>query len=430
MAFGSTRARIVLAVGAAAMLAAVVVVIGIVPRLIGTPGAPPSSSASATPSPTTAPGTASPTTAAPAPPSSAPPSSPGAAAQSQAQRILASMSIEQRVGQIMMVSSPVTGPDSATLDALRRLHVGNVFLKGRTTAGAAAVAGVVGQLRAEATADATLGVGQFVATDQEGGQVQILRGPGFSSLPSALGQGSMDPSSLRSAAGQWGRELASVGVNVNFAPVLDTVPSAEFAPSNIPIGHYEREYGFTPDDVAAHGIAFAQGMADSGVEATPKHFPGLGRVTANTDTSRDVSDPAMTRSDPYLAPFAGAVKAGVRWLMVSNALYPAIDPGNNAVFSPVVIQGMIRGDLGFRGIVVSDDVCDAAQLSGFLPEHRGSNFLAAGGTMVLCTDQALAPRVWQGIVDRAQSDPAFARTVDGAALAVVEAKADAGLLPH
>ncbi|MDQ4503220.1 glycoside hydrolase family 3 N-terminal domain-containing protein [Sinomonas sp. ASV322] len=432
MALGSTRARTVLAASAALVLAAVVAAVVIVARLPGTPSAAPSSSASAVPDPTTT-APASPSSAPPSPaspPSPSSPSSPSASPQSQAERILASMSLEQRVGQVMMVSSPAAGPNPATLDALRRLHIGNVFLKGMTTAGAASVAGGVGQVRAEATADATLGVGQFVATDQEGGQVQILRGPGFSTMPSALAQGSMDPSALRAAAGQWGKELASVGVDVNFAPVLDTVPSSEFAPSNIPIGHFEREFGFTPDAVAAHGVAFAQGMADSGVAATPKHFPGLGRVTANTDTSTDVADSAMTRSDAYLAPFAKAVEAGVSWMMVSNALYPAIDPDNNAVFSPTVIQGMLRRDLGFRGIIVSDDVCDAAQLSGFLPEHRGSNFLAAGGTMVLCTDQALAPRVWQGIVDRATSDPAFARAVDAAALAVLEAKGKAGLLPR
>jgi beta-N-acetylhexosaminidase len=171
-------------------------------------------------------------------------------------------------------------------------------------------------------------------------------------------------------------------------------------------------------------------MADAGIAATPKHFPGLGRVTANTDTGTDVTDSATTRTDAYVGPFGDAVHAGAPWAMLSNAYYPAIDSANYAVFSPTVIQGMLRGDLGFRGIAVSDDVCDAAQLSGFSLEHRGANFLAAGGTLVLCTDQGLVPRVWQGIVDRAKSDPSFARTVDAAALAVLDAKDAAGLLPR
>jgi beta-N-acetylhexosaminidase len=240
----------------------------------------------------------------------------------------------------------------------------------------------------------------------------------------------MPPSALRAAAAGWGRELSAAGINVNLAPVMDTVPSADFAPQNAPIGRYQREYGFSPEAVADHGLAFALGMADAGVATAPKHFPGLGRVTANTDTASGVIDATTGRHDAYVAPFASAVRAGLPWVMLSNALYPAIDPHNDAVFSPTVIQGMLRGDLGFRGIVVSDDICDAAQLSAFALEDRGAAFLAAGGTMVLCTNQQLVPRVWAGIVDRARADPAFARAVDAAALAVLEAKDRAGLLPR
>lgn len=421
-----------------AIVASVVLILGglaavVVPGLVAsrtTPSAAsPSSSlrAPSTQSPTQSPTpTSSRTTTRPSsPPSSAPPPPP----QSRAQQVLASMTLEQRAGQVVMTSVPVSGLDAASLTALGSDHIGNVFLKGRTTAGAAAVGGVVQTARAQVTS-ATLGVAPFVATDQEGGQVQILRGPGFSNIPSALAQGSMTPDELRASAAEWGRELAAAGVDVNFAPVMDTVPSAAFAPQNIPIGKYQREFGFSPDAVAAHGIAFAQGMADSGVVATAKHFPGLGRVTANTDTNTTVTDSVTTRDDAYVAPFAEAVRAGVPWVMLSNAFYPAIDPNNYAVFSPTVIQGMLRGDLGFQGIVVSDDICDATQVSGFLLDHRGVDFLGAGGTMVLCTDQTLAPRVWQGIVDRARSDPGFAKTVDAAALEVLEAKDRAGLLPH
>lgn len=365
----------------------------------------------------------------PSPPS-APATTGATPQQDRATAVLASMTLEQRVGQIVMVSSPATGPDGAALTALRQLHIGNVFLKGRTEGGAAVASAAVAALKAQATPDATRGVGQFIATDQEGGQVQILRGPGFSTIPSALDQGSMDPGALRSAAAGWGRELAAVGVNVNLAPVLDTVPSAAIASQNIPIGHYHRNYGFTPESVSSHGVAFAQGMADAGVAAATKHFPGLGRVTANTDTSADVTDATTGRTDAYVAPFADAIRAGAPWVMVSNAFYPAIDPDHYAVFSPTVIGGMLRDVLGFRGIVVSDDVCDAVQLAGFAPEHRGADFLSAGGTMVLCTNQQLAPRVWNGIADRAKGDPAFAKTVDAAALAVLEAKGQAGLLPR
>jgi beta-N-acetylhexosaminidase len=359
------------------------------------------------------------------PPSSAAPSP---AKQSAAQQVLAGMTLEQKVGQVLMVSSPVAGPDAATLAALTSYHVGNVFLKGRSQAGAGAAAAAVGQLNAQVSMQSTGGVAQFIATDQEGGQVQILNGPGFSPMPSALGQGAMDPGQLRADAQVWGSELAAAGVNVNLAPVLDTVPGPDFAPSNIPIGHYQREYGFTPEAVSSHGVAFALGMAAAGVAPAVKHFPGLGRVTENTDTSTGVADGATTRTDPYIAPFHDAVKAGVRWVMVANAIYPAIDPNHLAPFSPVIVRDMIRGDLGFDGIIISDDICDAVQLSPFLPAHRASNFIAAGGTMALCTNQKILPQLYQGMLDRASSDPVFAAQVDAAALTVLEAKAQVKLL--
>ncbi|MDQ0258349.1 beta-N-acetylhexosaminidase [Sinomonas atrocyanea] len=435
------KAWAAVAVGIVAVLAVAGALI--LPRLLAGPTAAPGPTPSAA---GTSPATASPSgastrptptvtpSAAGAPPtSSAPARGPSTTASPPAGRpaqILASMSLEQRVGQIIMVSSPAAGPDAAALDAMRRLHIGNVFLKGRSTAGVGAVAAVVRGIRAEATDAGTRRVGQFIATDQEGGQVQVLRGPGFSDMPTALAQGGMAPAALRAAAAGWGRELAAAGVNVNFAPVMDTVPSAAFAPQNTPIGHFQREFGYTPAAVSAHGIAFAQGMADAGLIAVPKHFPGLGRVTANTDTASGVTDTVTGRHDPFVAPFADAVEAGTPWMMLSNASYPAIDPRHDAVFSPTVIGGMLRGDLGFRGIVVSDDLCDAVQLSGVAPEQRGADFLAAGGTLALCTDQQLAPRIWAGIVARAKADPAFASTVDAAALAVLGAKDRAGLLPR
>lgn len=368
------------------------------------------------------------TSAGPSPsatPSSAPPSDPAASA---AQQALDSMTLPQKVGQVLMVSSSVGGPDANTVAALTTYHVGNVFLKGRSRAGAAAAVAVVAQIKAQVSAQSTAGVQQFVATDQEGGLVQVLNGPGFSPIPSALNQGTLAPATLRADAQLWGSQLASAGVNVNLAPVLDTVPGPDFAPSNIPIGRYQREYGYTPEAVSSHGVAVARGMAAAGIATAVKHFPGLGRVTANTDTNVNVTDGVTTRHDAYLIPFRDAVNAGVRWVMVGNAIYAGIDPGRPAPFSPIIINGMLRGDLGFDGIIISDDICDAVQLSPFLPEDRAANFIAAGGTMALCTDQALLPRLYQGVIARATAEPAFAVKVDAAVLKVLEAKAKVNLL--
>lgn len=382
--------------------------------------------------------TEAPTSTTPAPPpSSAAPSDAGQApassgpmdkATAAAQSTLATLSLEQKVGQVLMVSSPVTGADAATLNALDALQVGNVFLKGRSTAGVAGIGAEVAAVTGHMAQHGPEGVRPFVATDQEGGLVQVMRGPGFAEMPQAIEQAALGPSALAAAAAGWGAELAAVGINVNLAPVLDTVPSAAFAPQNAPIGTFGREYGYTPQDVSSLGLAFARGMMGAGVDPTVKHFPGLGRVTANTDDSSGVSDPATSRNDPFLAPFRDAVTAGVPWLMVSNAAYPALDATRLAPFSPVIVQDMVRGDLGFTGIIVSDDMCDAVQLDQVPVARRGVDFLAAGGTMALCTNQTLLPAMQDGMLAAAAADPGFAKKVDGAALLVLEAKARKGLL--
>ncbi|MDJ0313001.1 glycoside hydrolase family 3 N-terminal domain-containing protein [Arthrobacter sp. H35-D1] len=425
---------LVAAVAAAALVAVFMVVLG--NNRGPSPAAGPGSSAPATSGATTAspsPPASSPSTTSAQPPSASPApasSAPGGGkgSDSVAKAKLAAMTLEQKVGQVLMVSSPVTGADANSLYALDTLQVGNVFMKGRSEAGVAGISAEVGSVAGHVSVARTAGVRPFVATDQEGGFVQIMRGPGFSELPQAIVQGQLPVPALLADATDWGQQLADAGVNVNLAPVLDTVPSAEFAPQNAPIGAFGREYGYTPAAVSSHGIAFAEGMAAAGVGATVKHFPGLGRVTGNTDVSAGVVDDTTVRNDPYIAPFRDAVKAGVPWLMISNASYPLIDPNAMAPFSPVIVHDMVRGDLGFKGIVVSDDICDAVQVSAVPVSKRGVEFIAAGGTMALCTNQALLPQLYQGMVEAAQNDTAFAKQVDAAALLVLVSKAAGGLI--
>lgn len=408
-------------IGAAVLAAALAAVLAVLFTNSAGPQPAAGSSPSASPSP-------SPSTTAAPPPSASPPPASSAPAQGVAESKLAALTLEQRVGQVLMVSSPVTGADANSLYALDTLYVGNIFMKGRSTAGTAGIGAEVANIAAHVSGDRTQGVRPFVATDQEGGLVQIMRGPGFAEMPQAIEQGQLDPAVLQADATAWGQQLAAVGVNVNLAPVLDTVPSAAFAPQNAPIGAFGREYGYTPEAVSSHGLAFARGMAAAGVDATVKHFPGLGRVTANTDVDADVTDATTVRNDPFLLPFRDAAAAGVPWLMISNADYPKIDPGQLAPFSRTIVNDMVRGDLGFSGIIVSDDICDAVQVSAVPVSERGVKFIAAGGTMALCTNQALLPGMYAGMVDAAKADPAFAKAVDAAALLVLQAKVAKGLL--
>ncbi|GAB3655864.1 glycoside hydrolase family 3 protein [Nocardioides korecus] len=357
----------------------------------------------------------------------APPASPARVTRDAA-TVLDAMTLPQRVGQLFMVGTPATSANRQVLSQISTLHVGNVMLTGRSHGGTGVPARVSRAVRARATRAATDGVGLLVATDQEGGLVQVLQGPGLSRIPSALTQGGWSTGRLRASAATWGGQLRTAGVNMDLAPVLDTVPSARAAAHNPPIGVFRRELGFTPGRVSSHGLALVGGLASRGVVPTVKHFPGLGRVTANTDTTRGVTDRVTTRGDAYLQPFRAAVEAGVPAVMVSLAYYARIDARNPAVFSPTVIGGVLRHDLGFDGVVVSDDLANAHQVSPWSPGTRAVRFLAAGGDLVLTVNPVTLPAMYRAVLARAQQDPAFRARVDASALRLLTLKQRHGLL--
>jgi len=347
-------------------------------------------------------------------------------AGSNAAAVMAGLSQAQRVGQLLMVSASLSGVSQTTKDAITRYHVGSVILAGRSSAGVSEIRRMTNGLQQLATAPATGGVPLFVATDQEGGQVQTLSGPGFSTIPTAVRQGTFSTTTLRNDWVRWAGQLAAAGVNLDLAPVLDTVPPGSTS-TNQPIGRYQREYGTNPSTVKAAGLSVVRGMHAGGIEATVKHFPGLGRASGNTDTTFGVVDNVTTRHDAYIAPFAAATRtadAGV--VMVSLATYKKID-GRRAVFSPTVIGGMLRHDLGFTGVVISDAM-NAVALRDVSPGQRAVRFVDAGGDLALTDKPSDIKAMASALLSRAQSDTKFRAKVNAACLRVLIAKQRLGLL--
>ena len=258
--------------------------------------------------------------------------------------------------------------------------------------------------------------------------MQPLRGTGFTRIPSARSQATMGSAGLERGARTWARELAAVGVNVNLAPVADTVPTALGA-ANAPIGAHRRD--FAPGDARANGryaAAFVRGTLAAGVAPTVKHFPGLGRVTGNTDlTSSGTTDRTTTPTDPYLQPFAAGIAAGAPLVMVSSARYPRLDAENPAMFSEAVVTGLLRGRLGFDGVVITDDVGAARAVADVPVQARATRFVAAGGDVVLTADAAQAPAMRAAIAALMEQSPAFAARVEAAAGRVVALKVRLGL---
>lgn len=344
----------------------------------------------------------------------------------QAQAVYDRMSQAQRIGQLFMVGTSVQGLGAATRTAVTTYHVGNVFLGGRTTSGAAPVRALTATLDGLATQAATARVPMLIASDQEGGLVQVLKGPGFSTMPSAQTQGTWSDATLRSRAGAWGTQVFRAGVNVDFAPVMDVVPRT-LATRNF-IATTKRNFGWTEPVVAAKGSAFTRGMRASGLALTAKHFPGLGHVTANTDTSATVTDTVTTRTSTDVRSFPAAVSAGASFVMVSSATYSRIDASHPAVFSKTVINTVLRTELGFGGVVTSDDLGNAKAVQRWSPGTRAVSFLVAGGDLVLTGNATTLPAMVRAVTTRASSDAAFRTILRTRVLRVLTAKAALGLL--
>ena len=244
----------------------------------------------------------------------------------------------------------------------------------------------------------------IVGVDQEGGRVARLPAPFFALPPMArLGQLD-DPDLTFRLARTVGVQLRALGFSLDFAPVLDVGSN----PDNPVIG--DRSFGPTPELVVRHGLAFARGLAHGGVGACGKHFPGHG------DTSRDSHlelpfvehDLARLRA-LELVPFAAAAAAGLPALMSAHVVFRALDAERPATLSPALCTELLRRELGFCGVLFSDDLEMGAIGQGFGIEQAAIQAVAAGCDLLLiCRDEALQERAHAALVRQAEQDARFA----------------------
>ncbi|MEV6327065.1 glycoside hydrolase family 3 N-terminal domain-containing protein [Streptomyces sp. NPDC051909] len=290
-----------------------------------------------------------------------------------------------------------TGSDTLTRDALTVLQPGfvgttapdwllrrigeglsSVGLFGRNVVAPDQLAALTARLRAERE-------DVLVAIDEEGGDVTRLEVREGSSFPGNYALGSVDDVELtRAVARELGRRLAECGIDLNWAPSADVNSNAD----NPVIG--VRSFGADPDLVARHTVAYVDGLQAVGVAACTKHFPGHG------DTNVD-SHHALPRIDVNLAtlharelvPFRAAVAAGTKAVMSAHILLSALDPDRPATLSPQILTGLLRRELGFEGLIVTDGMEMQAIASTYGIE-RGSVLAIAAGADAICVGGGLA----------------------------------------
>lgn len=218
----------------------------------------------------------------------------------------------------------------------------------------------------------------LIAVDHEGGRVHRLPPP-FTHFPAAAALGRIgDRDLVRAVARAMGRELRAAGFTMTLAPVLDALTVAE----NAVIG--DRAFGRDPALVAELGAAFVAGTLEAGVIPVGKHFPGHGRTSLDSHQALPTVEAGVEALEAVeLPPFRAAVAAGCPGMLAAHLLFPALDPAWPASLSPVILGGLLRGALGFSGLVLSDDLDMGAITTRWTVEEATVRFLEAGGDLAL-----------------------------------------------
>jgi beta-N-acetylhexosaminidase len=322
------------------------------------------------------------------------------------------LTLEQQVGQLIVLSFAGTTPPTYVREALRERRAAGVILFGRNISSP-------GQVRALTTTLRRSGGNPVVAVDQEGGTVRRLPwAPPAASAREQLARGA-----VRSDAEAGARALRSVGATVSLAPVAD-LPSV--SGSALASRAFSRDPGVVADAVSDA----VRGWRAGGVAATAKHFPGLGGARANTDAA--VVTIRRTREAIEvvdLPPFAAAIAAGVPLVMVGHARYPALDRAHIASQSRPIIAGVLRGELGFRGVVVTDSMEARASLATGGIEKASEHAIRAGADLLLLTRRGSYQPVYEHLLAIAEGSPAFRARVRDAATRVLALKRRGALPP-
>jgi len=319
------------------------------------------------------------------------------------------MPLEQQVGQLLIVAFSGTRAPAYVLRALRERRVAGVILFGGNAPSAGSVRALTAQLRRAARAGG--GPPPIVCLDQEGGAIRTLR-----FAPSAIGQaGQATPGAAAAAAGATARALKAVGVNVVLGPVADVVSGVSGSVMA------SRAYPGGGAAAAASTGAAVRAYLRAGVQPVVKHFPGLGGATVNTDDGPATVSRTRAELAGDLQPFRTAFAAGAPLAMLSHARYPALDRERIASQSHAIATGLLRGQLGFDGVVMTDSLEAAAALAPARGDVGAAavRSLTAGADLLLMTGPGSFPLVRDAVTDAARHSPTVrGRVVEAAARAL------------
>jgi beta-N-acetylhexosaminidase len=360
----------------------------------------------------------SPSASQPAPSRSAPASRPSATptAGRQAPSPIPALSLQQLAGQRVIFSYGGLKPPESLLNLIRHGEAAGVIFFSQNVSSDTQIARVIAELEQANDSPANpVRKPLLLMTDQEGGQIRRL--PGAPLLSERQIAASSDPAAAAASAGTTGGAyLRGLGLNVDLAPVLDVYRQ----PGDFD-DQFQRSYSTDPAVVSELGAGFITALQAQGVAATAKHFPGLGPAAQpqNTDLRPvTLNVPLATIRDTDEVPYKAAIAAGARLVLVSWAVYPALDPARPAGLSPTIVGGELRQRLGFKGVTITDAL-EAGALRAFGSFQNRSLLAAeAGMDLILCSQQNVSEGeqavtgLENGYRDGQLGKPAFTAAVD------------------
>jgi beta-N-acetylhexosaminidase len=313
------------------------------------------------------------------------------------------LSLEQQAGHMVILRFAGTEAPAYVREALREGRAAGVILFRDNVVDPEQLRALTDSLRRAAPRT-------LICVDQEGGEIRILpwaqpeRPP-----PEQQAFGAVREDSLAA-----GRDLEEAGINVTLGPVAD-VPAEGSVMTN-------RAFTSDPEAAVAAVAESVAGWREAGVGTTVKHFPGLGGASVNTDEGSATVDRTRRQLNDDLAPFAVAISEGTEFVMVSHALYPALDDERIASQSSAVVEDLLRGELGFEGVIMTDSLEAQAVLNLSDVDEAAIASAASGVDLMLTTGRGSYLRVQRALLRRAREDEAFRERVRTSAMRVLAAQ--------
>ncbi|HEY0477681.1 MAG TPA: beta-N-acetylhexosaminidase [Kofleriaceae bacterium] len=320
--------------------------------------------------------------------------------------------VRDDVGQLLWIGFPGPVVSAELRGRLERGEAGAtiVFKRNLPVDAAGCDLDALVALTGELHASAPDGTPALIAIDQEGGAVQRIREPAtrwpamraHDRFPA--GEDAVVAEAVGHAIGD---ELAALGFDIDFAPVLDV----DTNPANPIIG--DRAFGSDAEAVARRGLAFARGLAAAGVIACGKHFPGHGDTATDSHLELPRIDHGWDRlEDVELLPFRRAAAAGLPMIMTAHVVFAALDPARPATLSERVMTGLLRDQLGYRGVIVSDDLDMRAIAADMGADVAAVAAIRAGcDVLLLCKDEGNQAAAQAGLVRAAEADSELRRRI-------------------